>query len=149
MAAKQTGFKVRNLLGICNDKIFMPNELYLHYKNIHFHQFEDKEYSDLVYQTGFSKENGPIYTRIWGSKCDENLCQSLARIIVTDQALKISKRFKILLLVHDEIVYLAKEEEAEEALAFGLAIMKTPPKWAPDIPLDAEGNFGKNYGAVK
>jgi DNA polymerase len=145
MAAKQTGFKVQNLLGICDDKIFMPNELYLHYKNLHFHTFKDKEFSELVYQTGFSRETGAIYTRIWHSKLDENICQCLARIIVAEQALEIAKKHRIVLLVHDEVVFLAKKEEADEALAFGITAMRKSPTWAPGIPLDAEGGHAYNY----
>ena len=36
------------------------------------------------------------------------------------------------------------EAEAEEALAFLIDEMTKVPAWMPDIPLDAEGSFGKS-----
>ena len=75
----------------------------------------------------------------------ENISQSACRLIVTDQLLAINKEFPVVMTTHDEIVYLAKESEAEAAFEFGLSIMKTPPKWAEDLPLDAEGGWDSMY----
>ena len=59
--------------------------------------------------------------------------------------LKIAQRYKVVTTSHDEVVYLAKESEADEALEFGLTMMRTPPAWCEGLPLDAEGGYARNY----
>ena len=76
----------------------------------------------------------------------ENLIQSTARSIVAFQALEIAKRYPdIVLLVHDEVVYLAPEDEADEAYQFGLDCLREPPAFCSDLPVDAEGGYAHNY----
>jgi DNA polymerase len=138
-------------------RILMPNDLYLHYRGLHTRRsekkFKDEDGKDrivvgydLFFQSGYDFKTGEKHwTRIWHSKLDENIVQCLARIIVGQQALEIAKRYKVVLLVHDEVVFLAKEEEAEEALAFGLHAMTVPPSWCVDIPLASEGKISRWY----
>ena len=38
-----------------------------------------------------------------------------------------------------------KEDDAKEALDLVIKEMRTPPKWLPDIPLDAEGKILDRY----
>lgn len=75
-----------------------------------------------------------------------NCVQALARIVVTTQMVAIAKRYKIVLQVHDEVVCCVDEAEAEEAKAFIMQCMSTPPSWAPDLPVACEADIGKNYG---
>lgn len=82
---------------------------------------------------------------LWGGTMTENICQHLARNIVAEQMLRISARYPVVLTVHDEVVYLAPEAEAEQAVAFGVAEMSKSPSWWPVIPLAAEGESGKTY----
>jgi len=82
---------------------------------------------------------------LYGAKMVENVCQHLARNIIAEQLLRISAKYPVVLTVHDEVVYLAPEDEAEEALAFGVAEMSKSPDWWPNIPLAAEGEFGRTY----
>lgn len=88
-------------------------------------------------------------TRIYGGKCIENIVQALARIIVFDQMVVISKRYKVSHTVHDEVVTCVPEEEAEEAKAFMLAAMSVAPDWAPGLPIACEAAIGKNYADAK
>jgi hypothetical protein len=48
-------------------------------------------------------------------------------------------------LIHDEVLMLADEDKGEETLATVTSIMTTPPKWAQDFPLAAEGWVDKRY----
>lgn len=136
---------INSFLTSAPDRIIMPNGLSLHYKNLGYHYFPEKEKRELVYESGRDSSGSPSFIRIWHSKLDENIVQCLARIIVAQQAVAIARRYDVVLLVHDEVVYLAKEEEAEEAKQFGLDAMRIPPVWMPDIPLDAEAGFARNY----
>jgi DNA polymerase len=118
-----------------NSKLMMPNGLYLRYAGLH----QDQATGEFLYQA----RSG--YSRIYGGKIVENITQSLARSIVAEQAIKIAQRYRIALLVHDEVVLVVPEAEADEALAYGINIMSTPPAWAEGLPLGAEGGYDVCY----
>ena len=77
-----------------------------------------------------------------------NCIQSLARDIICDHMLKIDQRYLVVGTVHDEIICVVAEDEVEEAERYILEVMRTPPSWAPDLPLDAEVGHGDSYGAA-
>lgn len=85
-------------------------------------------------------------TSIWGGKLTENLIQHLARAVVGEQMLKISKKYRVVLTVHDAIACIAREEEAEEARKYVEECMRWVPEWAPGLPLNCESGMGVNYG---
>lgn len=116
-----------------NNKILLPNDTYLRYPNLR--QGED----NIVYDT----KMGETYT--WGGKLLENIVQALARIVVAEQMLKISKHMKVVSMTHDEIIAIAKTEEAQNKFDLMCDIMTTPPVWATDLPLAAEGSFHERY----
>lgn len=87
--------------------------------------------------------------RITGPKCDENIVQHLARCIIAEQMLKINRRYRVALTVHDEVVCVVPESEGQECLDFMLHTMKQSPSWWPDILLSAEGDIADSYGAAK
>jgi len=90
-----------------------------------------------------------MMARIYGGKVVENIVQALARIVVADQMLEISKRYKVVLQVHDEVVVLCDKREANEAKDFMMQVMSTPPAWAPDLPVACEADIGETYGDAK
>ena len=75
----------------------------------------------------------------------ENIVQALARIVVGKQLLAIAKRYKVATTTHDEIVAVVPEAEADDGMAFMLDVMRTPPDWCADLPLNAEGGFAREY----
>ena len=80
----------------------------------------------------------------------ENIVQHLSRQILSWQMLQAKEAgLHIVLTCHDEIVCIAPEHEAEEQYELLEQIMKTAPKWAKGLPLDAEGGIGNNYGEAK
>lgn len=88
-------------------------------------------------------------SKLYGGLLCENLVQHLARQVLVTQMLEIQKRYPISHTVHDEVILVVREEEAEEALDFMLTTMKTPPTWWPEIVLFAEGDMGDRYGECK
>lgn len=82
---------------------------------------------------------------LWGGTMDENIVQALARDIVFKQMLEIDKRYRVVSSTHDEVLYLANEAEADEALAFGIEVFSKSPDWAPDLPVSAEGGYDVCY----
>ena len=92
-------------------------------------------------------------TKIYGGKVVENICQALARCIIGEQMLEISKQYRVVLTVHDSIVCCVKDEEVEEAQKYIEECMRTAPMWAQGIPkhpsalpIDCESGVGANYG---
>jgi DNA polymerase len=82
----------------------------------------------------------------WGGVLVENLVQSTARDIFMTQSLAIEQAgIPVIMRVHDEVVCLVREEEAEAKLAQIISIMSTPPEWAHGLPLSAEGSLSKTY----
>jgi DNA polymerase len=47
--------------------------------------------------------------------------------------------------IHDEVLLLVEEQSGKSAMEDVVRIMTTPPSWAPDFPLAAEGWHGKRY----
>jgi DNA polymerase len=84
--------------------------------------------------------------RIYAGKIDENCVQHLAREIIADNALVIQKRYPIAHMVHDEIILVVPESEAQDALDFMQTTMRTPPKWWPELVTWSEGAIGDAYG---
>jgi DNA polymerase len=109
------------------------------------------KYSDLKWKAGLSgleftyrTRNGR--TKIYGGKVIENVCQALARCVIAEQMLAISKRFKVALTVHDSIVISCLDEQVEEAELYVMNCMRNAPVWAEGLPLDCEAFSGKSYG---
>jgi hypothetical protein len=89
--------------------------------------------------------------RIYAGKVTENIVQHLARCIIADNALDFRKRTGLnpALMVHDELVYVVKEEYAQTALDELQAIMRTPPTWWPELIVWSEGDVADTYGSAK
>jgi hypothetical protein len=86
---------------------------------------------------------------IYGGKVVENVCQALARCVIGEQMLRISKRYQPVLTVHDAVACLAPIEEADEAAAYVQECMRWRPKWAETLPLNCEVKVGDSYGGAK
>ena len=60
--------------------------------------------------------------------------------------LRISKRYKPALTVHDSVVVLVPEAEQEEGQAWIEEQMRWVPSWAGGLPVDCESDVGRRYG---
>ena len=119
--------------------LLMPNGLYQKYPNLRL-MLDDNGRNQYVY----SAKRGT--NKIYGGKLVENICQGLARCIIGEQMIRIAKKYKVVLTVHDAIACVAKEEEAEEAMAYVMECMKWVPDWATGLPLNCEAGYGRSYG---
>ena len=86
------------------------------------------------------------FTKIYGGKVIENVCQALARCIIAEQMLRINKRYKVVLTVHDAVACLAPKGEVEEAVKYVEECMRYRPDWCKDLPLNCEVGYGESYG---
>jgi len=120
------------------ESIYLPNNMWLNYPNLACSEGQD---GSEVYTYDLEKGHAFIHSGI----LTENLVQALARIIIGIQMAKINRRWRVAMMTHDEIVAVAPEHEAEECLKFMLDTMSVAPKWAPSLPLGAEGGYARNY----
>ena len=121
------------------DGILMPNGMYQRYPNLK--KFKDKDGKE---QYIYDSRRGSV--KLYGGKLTENICQGLARCIIGEQMLKIAKRYRVVLTVHDAVACVAPIEEAAEAVAYVEECMRFVPEWAEGIPLNCESGFGASYG---
>lgn len=129
--------------------ILLPNDMFLHYPRLKVEgqwmktptQGEYFYLNDAHYQ-GRRGEN-----KIYGGLLTENVVQALARCIISEQMLRVKREYgyKLASMSHDELIYVVPEKDADEALANVLRIMHTPPSWAQDLPLAAEGKYAPEY----
>ena len=84
--------------------------------------------------------------KMYGGKVVENICQALARCVIAEQMLRIAKRYKVVLTVHDAVACIAPIEEIKEAQAYVEECMRWRPKWAESLPLNCESGIGNSYG---
>ena len=83
--------------------------------------------------------------RIYGAALVENIVQAIARDIVADQMLVIAQRYRVVTSTHDEIVFVAREDEAEDAFGFAGAVMSSAPSYAQGVPLSFSGGWAREY----
>ena len=88
-------------------------------------------------------KNGPFIVH--------NCVQAIARDIIADNMFSFYKETGLYpaLMVHDELVYVVPENQAEKLLDKLQQIMRTPPQWWPGIVLESEGDIADTYGDAK
>ena len=122
---------------VTKEGLVLPNNLMIRYPGL---KLSDDEPNKYVYKS----RKGEV--SIWGGALVENVVQALARIVVGQQMLKIKERYKVVLTVHDAAVCVVPEDEVEEAMAYIVEVMSTPPEWATGLPVACEAKFAKSYG---
>jgi len=83
-----------------------------------------------------------------------NCVQHLARNIIADNMLafdktEYGKKYRPAHTVHDELIYVVDEADAEGVLDTLNELMKTPPTWWPELVTSAEGDIAQTYGGAK
>jgi DNA polymerase len=139
MSKKRTATWGNGCISIGAEGILMPNGLYQRYPNLR--KVRDKDGKD---QYIYDSRKGAV--KLYGGKLTENICQGLARCIIGEQLIKISRKYRVVLTVHDAVACVAPKEEAQEAMAYVMECMRFVPSWAEGIPLNCEAGIGESYG---
>ncbi|AGC43292.1 phage-related DNA polymerase [Myxococcus stipitatus DSM 14675] len=127
---------------VMHQAIRKPNGMVLHYPKLH------RRGDGYVYWG--SKSNRMQWVKVYGGLLTENIVQSLARDVVAEQALWVrAAGWHVATTTHDEIVCVVPEDQGERCLADMRRIMRTPPAWCADLPLNATGAIAKSYGDAK
>ena len=128
------------VLEVCPElfAIKLPSGLLMRYDELSAEQGERG--SEYTYKTRKGR------TRLYGGKLIENVCQAIARCVIAEQMLKISKRYKVVLTVHDSVACCVLAEQEVEARAYMEECMRWLPAWAKGLPIDCESGTGQAYG---
>lgn len=136
-------------LTIHKNCLVMPNGMALQYPGLR--PIEPAE--DGSTTGGWEYWEGKFWKKLYGGALTENICQALSRIVLFDQMLAINELFKphggrVVMNVHDEIIAvgpnLGKDDE-NPLFRQMIEIMRTPPSWCADLPLDGEGGTAVEY----
>jgi hypothetical protein len=145
-----------DLIGYDAEGVILPNGLRIRYPALRrsangFEYINDpRTYRKFIKARVMGDETPELaWTKLYGGKVVENITQAVARIVVSEQMVKIGRRYPVALQVHDEIVCVVPEEQADACKEYMMAVMSTPPKWAPDLPVACEADVGPNYGEAK
>jgi len=103
-------------------------------------------------KVGVTVHSQNTYTRQWtrnpliGSSIFQSAVQGTARDFLASAMLRLETAgYEIINSIHDEVLLLVDEDGADDALKAVTEIMVSPPAWAPDFPLAAEGWVSKRY----
>lgn len=118
--------------------IWLPNGMALKYPDLK-KSMGDKGWEEWTYQAKDQRK------KIYGGLLCENIVQALARIIVAWQMLQISRKYRVVMTTHDEVVAMPKTAQAEACIKFMAKWMSTAPAWCSDIPLNCEGGYDARY----
>ena len=141
MEAKRTGeFKC---ISYGPGFIRLPNGMFLHYPALK-PELEEGRFGDIRV-SGYSYQGREGRSRLYGGLLTENVIQAIARCAVADQLRIISRKYRVVMTTHDEIACVVPSRKADSALEYMLDTMSTPPDWAPDVPLAAEGGYAQEY----
>lgn len=118
--------------------IRLPSGLMMRYEDLRFEQ------NEKGLQFDYKTRRGRV--KIYGGKVTENVCQGIARCIIGEQMLAISKRYRVVLTVHDSVVCCVPEDELTVAQGYIEQCMRLVPKWAEGMPINCESGTGTSYG---
>jgi len=133
----------RDLIEFDPESLWMPNGLPMVYPELH-----QTDYGGYAYQSINPKvklTNSYYWVRMYKTKLFENIVQCLARIIMSEAVYRVSKKYKILMFTHDEIVTLIPETDAQQHSEWISKQLKIPPSFCSDLVLDVEGSYGERY----
>ena len=101
---------------------------------------------------GITVHSQNTYTREWkrnpliGSSIFQSAVQGTARDFLAHSMMQLEDAgYEVVNSIHDEVLLIVDEGNGEAALEDAVRIMTTPPSWASDFPLAAEGWHGKRY----
>lgn len=122
-------------------KIVLPNNMSIDYVNLRRSAGNREWIYDSAHQST---------TKIYGGKMLENIVQALARIIMTTAELRLAEHGRMAALsVHDELVFVVKEDHVPLVSKAIKAVMEYPVEWMQELPIKCEIKVGDNYGECK
>jgi DNA polymerase len=137
------------LVHTCREGFVLPSGRLIRYPDLR--DEDDGQWADGRPKRSAFYGQGRHKARITGPKAVENIVQALARDSIFDCALEFFKRtgLRPSLRVHDELVYVFPKPQGSALLDELQSVMRTPPKWWPQLVVWSEGDLADTYGDAK
>ena len=119
--------------------IVLPNGMCLKYPGLRKEVNPDTGYEEFTYQ------KKKYRTRIYSGSLTENIVQALARIVVAEQMIVVSRKYRLVMMTHDEGSWVVRAFLAAVAAKQIEEIMSVPPTWAPSLPVGSEVKHAPYY----
>lgn len=127
----------------CSVIITLPSGRELKYHRVNITINKKTRRDKAAHYNGRTKS----WENVWRGILMENVVQAMARDALMEALLNLEARgYHVIHHCHDEIILCISVAEAEEALAAAIEELARTPKWAPGIPLGAEGVITTRYG---
>jgi DNA polymerase len=120
--------------------VLMPNGLTMRYPKL-----ISDERQDYTYETINAKTGRLTRSKLYGGKLTENIVQLLARIIIGDHINAVTQKYRVVLTVHDEIVTLIPEKNADTHHQWVVDQCLEARDWYKEIPLGVDQGYGRVY----
>jgi hypothetical protein len=120
--------------------VWLPNRMSIQYPQLRWQSDAANGQTEIVYKAPRAGTK-----KIYGAKLVENITQALARIVVTNAAIRVyhNTGFRPFMSTYDSLDYVCPESGAaafDELLEHEFAVV---PEWAPGLPLASEGGWGR------
>lgn len=126
------------------DGIHLPSGRVLRYPGL---QSQPNQYGNGGLE--YTYLNRKKRVRVYGAKVVENICQSLAGSVCGDAWLRLRHKMKMVLQIHDELVAVVHESQAEVACQQMREALSMTPEWLPTLPVACEVGYHKSFGKIK
>lgn len=123
-------------------KIILPNGLPIRYDGI-------KVKADELGRPKYTYWNGKKDKNLYAGVICENVTSGTARCVIADGMLRVAKRYRCAMPVHDEGIWSVTDDEVLAASAWIKEQLIAPVSYLPGIPLNASVGTGKRYGDAK
>jgi DNA polymerase bacteriophage-type len=125
----------------------LPNGLRIWYPDPRIGRDERRD-RDVLGYTAFVGKTA-VFKPLASNMLINNLVQGLARCITMQHGMVLARKLWLALTVHDELVFIVPEAKANAAADLCLTVMRKPPLYMPDLPLNAEVAIADRYGDAK
>lgn len=127
-------------LSFVHERILLPNGMQIWYPGL-----APAGQGALVYS---HPKYGAVY--LWGGHITENICQALARIVMSQIELRLARAgLRAALQVHDELVFVVPQRHVEACRIAVEKAMVAPVPWLPRLPVACEVHYGRSYAEAK
>lgn len=129
------------------DALVLPDGAVLHYPRL-----KRLDGGEWTFQKANTKRKDfsmdTLFT--YDGKVTENITQAIAGAVLRSHIAQLAQRgLPAKLQVHDELVFVVKEDRAEGDAKVVQEIMASAPEWAAGMPVGAETKIGRTYSEAK
>jgi DNA polymerase len=137
------GLEVRRTAGAV--RIRLPSGRDLIYRAPRY-ELDEERGDQLALVALQPKGDALIPVKLWYGLLTENVVQAIACDLLIQAMLTLhSEDVRIVATIHDEIVALAPEDQADTVMRRMVEVLSTPPVWAAGLPLAAEGYINRRF----